>query len=42
MMQPPEPKPNPMAVSDRPEAQTLTPATPKQASDILANSKTSF
>jgi hypothetical protein len=37
MTQPPEPKPNPMAVADPPEAQTSTPATTKRASDILVN-----
>jgi hypothetical protein len=39
MMLPPTPKFNPAAVADSPQAQTLTPATTKKASDILINCK---
>jgi hypothetical protein len=39
MMLPSEPKSNPATVAESPETQTLTPATTKEASDILINSK---
>jgi hypothetical protein len=39
MMLPSEPKSNPAAVTESPETQTLTPATTKEASDILIHCK---
>jgi hypothetical protein len=35
-------EPNPRAVADRPDAQTLTPATTQQVSHILTNCKILF
>jgi hypothetical protein len=42
MLWPPEPKPNWVTVADPPEVQTPTPATTKQAFDILAHCKYRF
>jgi hypothetical protein len=42
MMPPPEPKRNPMAVADPPEAETSTAATTKRESDILVNWRIPF
>jgi hypothetical protein len=42
IMRPPERKPNPMTVADPLGARTWTPATTKQASDIVTTAKSGF